>query len=298
MADENCQRGGASLTLLFASLFVTSFGVSGQLAYSLAPGMQPVARRSSDIAVQIAVSRLPKGSVLAEQTTTMNLVEAIASPAAAFDDEFLSEVTEPPSVSATLKSATPSATPKPKVVTPTRLPVSPRRTTAPTRSPKSSPSVKPLVQKSSPAKSAQPTPAVSASPSARIAGAATTTSPVAKVSSLNAEKIFTMVNSHRANIGKAAFIKEDSLCRIAENRAPQIKDELYGGKKMHSGFYGLNLPYWATENIAAYSTEEQTVKWWLSDYIHKKAIESDNKYSCVACSGRYCSQVFTSFIKK
>lgn len=274
MADALNQRG-ASLKLLFASLFVTSFGISGQIAYSMSPGLQasPVVVQSS--IAQTKLLQMPSGSVLAEQTTLALAPESTVS--ATPTDDFLSEVTDTPRASA-------SFSPSPR---------STARSLFPTTSPKISPNSVRTSQK--PSSMTHPTPtAAQAVPGT----AARTVTAVAQAGSLNADKIFDLVNKHRVGIGKVAFLKEDSTCKIAQDRAPQVNDELYGGKKMHSGFYSLNLPYWATENIAAYATEEQTVNWWLSDYIHKKAIESDNKYSCVACSGRYCSQVFTSFVKK
>lgn len=109
--------------------------------------------------------------------------------------------------------------------------------------------------------------------------------------------LFQMVNDHRAKLGLASFEKDGRLCEIARNRAPQVNSELASGT-LHKGFKALNLPYWATENIAAYSTIEENLHFWLSDYIHKKAIEGDSKYSCVACSGASCSQIFTSFVSK
>lgn len=113
----------------------------------------------------------------------------------------------------------------------------------------------------------------------------------------NSEQLFQMVNDHRAKLGLKTFEKDERLCKIARDRAPQINTELASGA-LHQGFKALNLPYWATENIAAYQTIEDNLKFWLSDYIHKKAIEGDSKYSCLACEGSSCSQIFTSFIKK
>lgn len=113
----------------------------------------------------------------------------------------------------------------------------------------------------------------------------------------NSEQLFQMVNDYRLKLGLKAFEKEAKICAIAEQRAPQVNGELKNGT-LHQGFKALNLPYWATENIAAYSTIEENLKFWLSDYIHKKAIESDHKYSCVSCAGASCSQIFTTFIEK
>lgn len=118
-----------------------------------------------------------------------------------------------------------------------------------------------------------------------------------RLTSSNAQILFDMTNAHRAKIGKPALEKEDRLCKIAQARAPQVDGELASGA-LHKGFRELKLPYWATENIAAYSTMEQNFNFLVTDYIHKKAIESDAKYSCTACVGTSCSQIFSSFVPK
>ena len=114
--------------------------------------------------------------------------------------------------------------------------------------------------------------------------------------SANGEKLFQMINDHRKTLGLASFEKDNRICLIATTRAPQIYDEVFGEGPIHQGFKSLNLPYWATENAASYETIEQNLHFWLSDTIHKKAIEGDSKYSCLECSGTSCSQIFTSFI--
>lgn len=113
-----------------------------------------------------------------------------------------------------------------------------------------------------------------------------------------AEKLFTLANQHRAKIGLPALEKEERICQMVAQRAPQVYDEVFKEGPMHKGFKALNLPYWATENIAAYDSIDKNFDFWLRDDIHRKAIESAAKYSCVACSGTYCSQIFTSFIPK
>ncbi len=119
-----------------------------------------------------------------------------------------------------------------------------------------------------------------------------------EVLSLNADLLFEMANNHRVKIGLSPFEKDDRICKIAQDRGPALQNEIFGSGRMHSGFYALNLPYWATENIAGYNTEEQTFGFWVTDRIHKEAIEGDYKYSCVACYGNFCSQIFTNFAPK
>lgn len=165
----------------------------------------------------------------------------------------------------------------------------------PTPKPSASPSQKPQEKDSEASgeperkekvKEKKETPAPS--PSATVALVQTSTS---------ADQMFQMSNDYRAKLGKPAFEKDDRLCKIAEGRAPMINDELKTGN-LHKGFKDLNLPYWATENIAAYSSIQQNFDFWVRDYIHRVALESSHKYSCVACSGTSCSQIFSGFVPK
>ncbi len=176
-------------------------------------------------------------------------------------------------------SITPSSAPKASVVTVEK----PVKKPSPSPKPKESAKVTSINGENSEEDKSSPTP-----------------SPVAFVKKLaaNAEKLFQQINDHRKTLGLTPFEKEERICKIAEDRAPQIHDEVFKEGPIHKGFKALNLPYWATENAAAYESLEQNLKFWLSDSIHKKAIEGDSKYSCIACSGTSCSQIFTSFTPK
>lgn len=115
--------------------------------------------------------------------------------------------------------------------------------------------------------------------------------------SLHADTIFSIINQHRSQIGLPSFQRDDRLCQIAQARAPQITNEVVTGT-MHSGFFALHLPYWATENIISIHSDQEAVNWWLNEPIHRHAIEGNYIYSCVACSGESCSEVFTNFQPK
>lgn len=119
----------------------------------------------------------------------------------------------------------------------------------------------------------------------------------ANVGGLNADKLFNMANAYRQTKGLPAFEKEDRTCSLAASRAPEINAEVAAGT-MHSGLRARNLPYWNTENIISMNSEEAAFNWWINDTIHREAIESSNKYSCVACSGNACAEEFTSFQPK
>lgn len=114
---------------------------------------------------------------------------------------------------------------------------------------------------------------------------------------LNADKLFEMSNSYRAERGLPPFQKDEKSCQLAASRAPEVAGEVASGE-LHKGLKERNLPYWNTENIISMRTEEEAFTWWINDYIHKKAIEGNFTYSCVACSGNSCAQEFTNYQPK
>jgi uncharacterized protein YkwD len=120
----------------------------------------------------------------------------------------------------------------------------------------------------------------------------------ADASSLNSDVILDLINAHRAQIGKPAFLKDESLCALATTRSMELHDELFINHNLHSGLYNRNLPYWITEDAKWGSNEAGTVNWWLNSPIHRAAIEGDYTYSCGACNGSMCSQLFTSYTPK
>lgn len=115
---------------------------------------------------------------------------------------------------------------------------------------------------------------------------------------LNADTLFSLVNNYRRENAKLLFTKDDTTCSIASVRAAQVYNEIYGTSQMHAGLNAMQLPYRITENIISYSTEEEAFNWWKNDYIHRIQMLGDFNYSCTACSGNSCSQVFTSYIPK
>lgn len=176
--------------------------------------------------------------------------------------------------------------------TPTLSPiVSPTATSQPTQ-----PTVE---QKKSLSPSATPTPTVSLvtiTPRALIIPTVPTVTPPPQ--SLSAEKILILINEHRKKLQLPAFEKHEYLCNIANTRAPQLYDEIFINHNVHAGFYAMNLPYWITENMAHYESEEKIMQWWLNSSVHRQAIEGNHTYSCGACFGNSCAQLFTSFVEK
>jgi uncharacterized protein YkwD len=122
-------------------------------------------------------------------------------------------------------------------------------------------------------------------------------SPPPNPGGLNADLLFSMVNSYRASKGLPAFQKDEKTCSLAGSRAPEVENEVASGT-MHSGLHNRNLDYWNTENIISMRNETEAFNWWINDQIHKEAIESNNTYSCVACSGNSCAEEFTNYQPK
>ena len=106
-----------------------------------------------------------------------------------------------------------------------------------------------------------------------------------------------MANTYRAERGLPPFQKDERSCQLAAERAPEVAGEVASGA-LHSGLHARNLPYWNTENIISMRTEEEAFTWWINDYIHRKAIEGNFQFSCVACSGNNCAQEFTNYQPK
>lgn len=119
-----------------------------------------------------------------------------------------------------------------------------------------------------------------------------------KPASLNSESIFEMINSHRASIDLPPFQKDERLCALAQERGPELYDEIFVTRNIHGGFYERNLPYWITENMKHGDSESTVFNWWMSSSIHRKAIEGSFTYSCGECYGNSCVQLFTSYQPK
>jgi uncharacterized protein YkwD len=114
---------------------------------------------------------------------------------------------------------------------------------------------------------------------------------------LDSDKIFDLVNQYRESQGLTPFERDDKVCELAQVRSTEIPAEI-AAKTLHSGLYNRNLPYWIFENAKYGSNEEGTVAWWLASPLHHKSIVADYKFSCVKCTGSYCSELFTSFVPK
>jgi uncharacterized protein YkwD len=115
---------------------------------------------------------------------------------------------------------------------------------------------------------------------------------------LSADILFSLVNTHREQIGLPYFQKDPQVCSVAEARRKQIRTEIFLTHALHEGFYAMDLSFWATENMIWQHTEAEALSWWLHSPVHRSAIEGDYKYACGVCNGQVCNMVFTNYEPK
>ena len=123
--------------------------------------------------------------------------------------------------------------------------------------------------------------------------------PPAAAHTLDSQKLFELINLHRTSINLAPFQSHPDVCDIANQRVPELANEIFGNQPLHAGFRARSFPFWITENLIHQPSEEAALNWWLNSPIHRRAIESTKyQFSCGACSGNNCVQLFTSFDPK
>lgn len=122
--------------------------------------------------------------------------------------------------------------------------------------------------------------------------------PMPSSSNLSGDTVFDLINNFRKSNGLAPFEKDANLCSLAATRATEGYNEIFVSGNIHGGLYARHLPYWITENMKYGPNESDVFNWWMGSYIHHKAIVSEAKYACGACSGNTCVMEFTSYIPK
>jgi len=123
---------------------------------------------------------------------------------------------------------------------------------------------------------------------------ASTQDPAAAGGGLQSEVLFAMINATRAQSGLPVFEKSDATCSMANVRAPEIYNEVFGSSYMHAGFRARNQGYSMNENIISIRTEQEAVNWWLNSPVHRASLLGNYKYSCISCSGNSCSEIFSN----
>lgn len=280
MDFEPLHRGVYSVLVLVTTIFTTT--VQGAtLNPSNIPLQKTNVTSNDEVAIsQVVTSDIPsfyelKVEKIAEEETS-DIVQVLDEESGLKID-FVSAETPLTDKEVVQKLQEPLATP-----TPSPTPV-------PTPEPTKSPIKKAVLAAITPA----PTPPTEEkSPSSEVAQAP------APAGSLNSDLILQMINDHRVKIGLTPFEKEARLCSIAESRRPQLHNEIFGSSYIHKGFRDLNLPFWITEDMAGYGSEQANFNWWMNSPLHRSAIEGNYKYSCGACDNVSCAQLFTSFVPK
>jgi uncharacterized protein YkwD len=112
---------------------------------------------------------------------------------------------------------------------------------------------------------------------------------------LDPEKLLNLINQFRIKNGLTEVVKEPQLCQLAQDRSREIYSEIVVTHTMHQGLRNRNLPYRISENLIYMGSEEKALSWWINSPVHLKTLLSDNKYSCGACQGHSCSQLFTNY---
>lgn len=107
-----------------------------------------------------------------------------------------------------------------------------------------------------------------------------------KDNSLNAEKLFSLVNKWRVKTGFQSYEKHEALCRIASKRN---YDNHKGLLEQYSKY-----PSVISENMTMAPTEQNALYDWLHSKTHKKALEASYKYSCIATQGNFAVQIFSN----
>ncbi len=241
-----------------------------------------------------------KNLTLLNKTLVGNGLAKINEDNHPYYEEFMEEQKKAQENKVGIWSAECTSTPTPSQIVLTQLIISstPTPTYQPTSTPKPSPTKtptptqKPQIRGESTRISPTITPTISlkeyipASPSAAVS------------KPLNADLVFELINLHRKTKNLPVFEKNADLCKLAESRAAEIDNEIFGSGSIHAGFRARNIPYWITENMAGYGSESANVNWWLGSAIHRNAIEGDSKYSCGACTEKSCVQLFTSYVPK
>lgn len=111
---------------------------------------------------------------------------------------------------------------------------------------------------------------------------------------LDSNKLWSLVNEHRIKLGLKPFIKDQRLCEIANIRSIDIQKDY-----SHDQFIprlpkdSLNQIY--SENIVSAINEDLALKGWLVSTPHRKAIDGNWTYSCIATNGSFAVQIFSSF---
>jgi uncharacterized protein YkwD len=122
-------------------------------------------------------------------------------------------------------------------------------------------------------------------------------SPTEPIYPINAGKLLALENKWRITDdcqpgGCQPYTQDQRLCAIAKDRV--LNDPILDHHEGLLRKYG-SYPYVLSENLASADNENQMLEDWLGSEEHAKNLRKPYKYTCIYCSDRYCSQIFSSF---
>lgn len=100
----------------------------------------------------------------------------------------------------------------------------------------------------------------------------------------------------RKSQGLAEYVRDQRLCRIAEDRSDDPIDyhkgfeEKYGSKSVNPL---INYPFIMQENVVFnYLDEESSLNGWLNSPPHRATLKKPYTHSCIRCYETTCVQIF------
>lgn len=110
---------------------------------------------------------------------------------------------------------------------------------------------------------------------------------------LSAVKLWSLIQDWRVSQGLQPYIKDQRLCKIAEDRVDD-------GVDFHKGFIekynNSNYPYAMQENQTGAASHEDALDRWLNSPPHRATLEKPYTHSCVAVQRDWAVQIFSSFL--
>lgn len=116
---------------------------------------------------------------------------------------------------------------------------------------------------------------------------------------LNSDKLWSLIEEWRTKEGLPAYIKDQRICDIANNRILEVDKEIKENAP-HKGFVDAvkDFPIRGgsfSENIVGAGSEEEALDKWLRSASHSAALRKSYTYSCISTKGPYAIQEFANF---